>query len=509
MSRTRKFFFNSFSTATLQVFIMLAGFITPRIILEAYGSEINGLVSSILQFISYFTLVEAGLSGAAVYALYKPLASNDFETISGVASAAKKYYIKAGYIFLALIVVLSIIYPAYVQSESLDSVSMGFLVLILGVSGTIDFFTLSKYRTLLTADQKMYIISIASIVQVILNTVIIIIGVKYFSIVMLRLVALSSVFTRSLILFLFVKFKYKEVDFKAKPITAALKKRWDVLYLQVLGVIQKGAPILILTVALRDLKVVSVYAIFNMVVTGINGILNIFNSGLGSSFGDVIAKDQKAILQRAYGEFEFVFYSLITVVYATMFITIMPFIRLYTQGITDVNYNLPIIGALITLNSLLYNLKTPQGMLVYSAGLFKETRWQTTIQGIIALAGTAILSIWFGLAGVIVGMILSNVYRDIDLLFFIPRHVTKTPVWATLRKWIKIAFDMIFVYISVHFVQYQPTNYMQWFIYAGCIAIYTIGIVAITGLIFDREMIKAIVARIKKASGRKDDTHKK
>ena len=45
---------------------MIAGFITPRFMLTAYGSEINGLISSILQFISYFNLVEAGLSSAAV-----------------------------------------------------------------------------------------------------------------------------------------------------------------------------------------------------------------------------------------------------------------------------------------------------------------------------------------------------------------------------------------------------------------------------------------------------------
>ena len=51
MGRSKKFMLNSVTTALLQVVTMIAGFITPRFMLTAYGSEINGLISSILQFI--------------------------------------------------------------------------------------------------------------------------------------------------------------------------------------------------------------------------------------------------------------------------------------------------------------------------------------------------------------------------------------------------------------------------------------------------------------------------
>ena len=71
MTRTKKFMYNTIATAAYQMIVMLVGFITPRILLQYYGSEINGLVSSINQFITYFSLVEAGIAGAAVYSLYK------------------------------------------------------------------------------------------------------------------------------------------------------------------------------------------------------------------------------------------------------------------------------------------------------------------------------------------------------------------------------------------------------------------------------------------------------
>ena len=69
-NRTQKFVYNSMSTAIMQIFTMVVGFIIPKVMLNSYGSEINGLVSSISQFIAYFNLVEAGLAGAAIYSLY-------------------------------------------------------------------------------------------------------------------------------------------------------------------------------------------------------------------------------------------------------------------------------------------------------------------------------------------------------------------------------------------------------------------------------------------------------
>jgi O-antigen/teichoic acid export membrane protein len=204
VSRTKRFVYNSLTAAFLQVFTVLAGFIVPRIILAFYGSEINGLVTSIAQFISLFNLVEAGLAGAAVYALYKPLADDDHKSINAVLSATNRFYILSGYIFVALTLGLALIYPAFVKTAELSPFSVGALVLILGVSGALEFFTMAKYRALLTADQKLYMISLASIVAIVLNTVIIVLlAYSGASIVILRLVALFSVFARSLILYVY------------------------------------------------------------------------------------------------------------------------------------------------------------------------------------------------------------------------------------------------------------------------------------------------------------------
>ena len=172
-SRSKKFFYNTLFTALLQVVNIIATLIVPKFMLKYYGSEINGLVTSITQFITYFNLVEAGLSNAAIYALYKPLAEKDDQRISEIVSASKKFYMQAGYVFTALTVILAVVYPLYINIDGFSPYLISLLVVVLGSNGFLEFFTLAKYRVLLTADQKTYVISIGSIMHMLLQTAII------------------------------------------------------------------------------------------------------------------------------------------------------------------------------------------------------------------------------------------------------------------------------------------------------------------------------------------------
>ena len=264
--RTKKFIINSISTAMLQIVTMLVGFILPKVMLKYYGSEINGLVSSITQFMAYFSLVEAGLSGAAVFALYKPLAQNDNNGISQVVTQTRKFYIKAGLIFGLLVLSLGILYPLFVTSTLLSKFEITLLVFVIGLSVVIDFFTLSKYRVLLTADQKIYVISIASILYYVFNTLIIsVLSIFKYNIIMVRFIAITAVLIRSFILKIYVEKKYPLVNYNEK-ITKKnlLSKRWDALYLQILGAVELGAPVIILTFT-TNLITVSIYTLYNMI----------------------------------------------------------------------------------------------------------------------------------------------------------------------------------------------------------------------------------------------------
>ena len=62
-----------------QIIAVLAGMLLPRVLMTHYGSETNGMVSSIQQAVGYLTLIEGGLLSTVAVKLYKPLADGDTE----------------------------------------------------------------------------------------------------------------------------------------------------------------------------------------------------------------------------------------------------------------------------------------------------------------------------------------------------------------------------------------------------------------------------------------------
>ena len=293
----------------------------------------------------------------------------------------------------------------------------------------------------------------------------------------------------------YVRKNYNYINYNAKPNIEALNKRWDALFMQILGAIQNGFPVVIATFAL-SLKQVSIFSIFNMVTTGINGVLSIFNSGLSASFGDVIAKKQIDTLQKSYKEFEFFYYIMITTIYTISMVMIMPFIDIYTQSINDVNYNQPIIGILIILNGFLYNLKTPQGMLIISAGHYKETKTQTIIQATILVTLSLLLVKRYGIVGILIGSCLSNLYRVIDLMIYVPNKITRLSWKISRNRIIWATLTFIIVSALIMFINVSADNYVEWISTSIKISIISTILILISATLFDRDQLKKIVIRI-------------
>ena len=82
---------NLIITFLTYAFLLLANIVVSKLILITYGSEMNGLLSSINQIFSYVALLEAGIGTATITALYKPITVGDNERISEVYSASNAY----------------------------------------------------------------------------------------------------------------------------------------------------------------------------------------------------------------------------------------------------------------------------------------------------------------------------------------------------------------------------------------------------------------------------------
>ncbi|HHT04600.1 MAG TPA: hypothetical protein GX005_09825, partial [Bacteroidales bacterium] len=240
--RTKNVAYGSLATALLSVVTMLSGLIIPRQIILAFGSEVNGIANSITQFISYFTLLEAGLAGSAIFSLYKPLATKDKPVINGILSASKQYYNRIALLYLGGVVLFSIIFSV-VGTDILSQGDLLLLSLAIGLGGVLEFSTMAKYRVLLTAAQKTYVVALATSVSIAVKVIVLYIALYLESgIILIKALTGLTILVRSLILYIYVKRNFRHVSFTEKPNKEALQQRGDVLLRQLLSSVQRAFP---------------------------------------------------------------------------------------------------------------------------------------------------------------------------------------------------------------------------------------------------------------------------
>ena len=191
---------------------LITGLIVQRYLLLAFGSTLNGLTTSINQAMAYLVLLEAGLGTASVQALYDPLASNDWKRVSGILTATGKEYKKISAIFLAFLIGVSVVIPLAVSGE-VEFATAGLLTIITGGSYIISYIMGGKYKTLLDADRKIYVLYILDSISVIASCVFRVIALNAGQgIVIVQLINLACIFIKNIGYVCYVKINYKKVD---------------------------------------------------------------------------------------------------------------------------------------------------------------------------------------------------------------------------------------------------------------------------------------------------------
>lgn len=440
--RTKQAFKNASTSLILQLVLALSGIIIPRFFIALYGSAVNGLVSSISQFISYMALVEAGVGAAGTVALYKPIADKNQDRINGIVSAARSFYLRSGAIFSALLVALLIFYPFAVKNEIQNVSFIRTMIFVLSINGIVDYFYLGKFRVLLMADQKGYIISLAQIIGTVLMTVVCVILMELnCSALLVKGTNAAIYILRSLIVGLYVKKNYPHVNFKAKPLFSAFGQRWAALLHQIVGMIVNNTAIILMTLLLSGnaLSEISVFTVYNLVAYSLYSVMNSISTGLSSGFGEVISTGETDVLKRSFKSYEYAFFLMTFIVYTCMAALLYPFIGLYSASFTDgVNYLRWPLVALFTLSGILQSLRLPGLTLICAAGHYKETQGRAIAEAVINITVSLVLIKPLGVVGVLIGMCASYLYRTTDVIFYAAKHfiagTLKTSILRILRN---------------------------------------------------------------------------
>lgn len=499
-SRTQKAVKNSTIALVSQLVSLICAFILPRLILTNFGSDCNGITSSITQFIECVVLLRAGIGGVTRAALYKPLAERDWKQINGVVNATQIFMKNVAKIFAIALVVFACIYP-FAISDEFDWFYAFSLVLILGISTFMQNYFGITYKILFDADQKGYVYTLISIGSTILNTIVAVLLVNFgFGIHIVKLGS-ALVFSFNPLVLCFYAKKYYKLDATVPPDTKAIGQRWDAFAQQVASFVTNNTDIIVLTL-FSSLKEVSVYSIYYMVVGKLASLVQTLTSGMEAAFGDVLARKEESSLEYNFSLYEHFLFIVSTFTFGCTIFLIRPFVMIYTSGVTDINYSRVVFGVIMSINQFFYCIRLPYQMLVEAAGYFKETRNGAIFESVMNIVISIVLVIKFGLVGVAIGTFCAYCFRTFQYAVFCSKHILHNSILSLIKHILVSALEIGCVAGVLELLTHNNffvniSGYFEWIQLAIVIAIIFILVILVFSFLFYKKMTIKMIYKIK------------
>lgn len=495
-SRTRKLYFNTVGALAYRLVMVVSGFILPRFFLVAYGSNINGLVNSISSFLGFIALADLGVSSVVESSFYGPLAKNQRKETSEIWKSSSRFFRVIAIVLLLYVAILCGVYPMIVKSSySYLYIDLLFLAICIGTFA--QYFLGITNSLLLHADQRGYIVYIIDSIAIILNTIIscalIYLGLQ---IHLVKLVS-SIIFLGKPILYqVYVSTHYnldKNIKFDGEPI----KQKWNGFAQHISAVVLDKTDIIVLTV-FSTLENVSIYGVYNLVVTGVRDIVQTSASGIQALFGNLLANNEMEKLKDFFAVTEWGIHTATTFVFTITGILIMPFINVYTRGIHDANYIVPLFAVLITLAQAVRSLKLPYNLMVLAAGHYKQTQTSSFIEAGLNILISIIAVFKLGLVGVAMGTLMGMAYRTFYLAWYLSKNIINRNISNFIKHILIDILSVFVIFFSINWLVYSPNGYIAWIILAIKVSVIGLGVCILLNLIFYRKEMIHLLMYVKK-----------
>lgn len=474
-----------------QVLSIVLGIVIPRLFLTSFGSEMNGFLNSVTQIFAYFSLMEAGVGAATLQALYKPVGSDDKDSISSILAATNHYYKKTGRLYLLAVIVIAIGYPLVISSE-ISKLTMMIIILFNGIPGVVSYYYQGKYLLLLQAEGKNYIniaftsisstlISITKLIMILLGFDILWIQLSYLIINLLKVVIIGT----------YIKKKYKWIDLGQSPDYKAIGQKNAAFVNQICDLIFRNTDTIILSV-FCDLKVVSVYSMYTLLFSMIRTAMDYVAQGFAFIMGQTFNRDIERF--KVINDFYETYRMALTFsLYNIAFIFILPFMKLYTAGINDINYIDYKLVVLFISFYLLTGMRVCEAEMINYAQHFKLTQSRCILEAVINLSVSIVMVNVWGIYGVLIGTIVALLYRANDMIIYANRRILNRGPWVTYRKCISNVVVFILVSFVFSFVRWRLDSYsaiIGWAFVSGVIICPVYFIIA---SVVDRQSFRVLV----------------
>ena len=437
MNRSKKSILNAVFALVQMGVTSIFGLILSRSVLSFFGSDYNGVNSIAMQLVNVIMVLEGGFTLASNVALFKPFMEKNLRKINGILSATEKRFRTVSLAAMFMGIAVAFVFPLCISTQVpyLTCVCLMLTVLLpscfnLGYS--------MKYRVILLTDQKEYIISIISAVFYAAGNSIAVLFIRAgYGIVTARIMIMFFLFFSYYFIGVYCKKKYSFVKFTEQPLFNEIAGSRNVLALKVTSMLYSSAPIILIsTLPITGAKLASVYAVYKNVISVVQNCLSSVTNAPRLGFGSLLAEGNYKEAEEMFVLYEKISFIGLAIILGTTCLFIMPFVDLYTRGVSDINYHNEVLACIILVTVFLEVCHIPSGQMIQMSGDFKASKnIQSTAFAVLAI-GMAVGRLVTGLYGILIAVLLAAVILCV-------LEIGYTGIKIFKRNWMKFILNML------------------------------------------------------------------
>lgn len=455
--RTKKSILNMLMAISLNIVNVFIGLIARKVFLLYLNTEYLGLNALFTNIVSTLSIIEMGIGTSIIYHLYQPIYEKDKERINSLLN-----FYKWAYRFIAVIVFLigMLIVPFLSRIVGTIDIEVNYYIIyFMFLADVICSYLLSYKRSILNANQENYLIQLIHVLYIVFlnfTQILILMLTKNFylyqaSRVIFRLLENVVISVLANKKYPFIKESSKKLD--KCTIHDIFTKVKGLLWHRIgLTALQSSDSIIISSIlGLIDVAFYSNYKlIINALLSLINGMFGSLNASIGSFLIEHKGKRKSFYRNLVFSNFWIATFT------TTCFICcINDFIKIWIGE----EYVLSFV--FILLFSFYYFLRAmdfSSGTFKEAAGIFYEDRFIPMIQLFVNIFFSVILGIFFGLNGVLVGTVISEM---IPHIFEYSKYVYRDLIQGSYKEYFYMYFDFFISLFCIIFITYTICEMTQ------------------------------------------------
>lgn len=454
----------------VNLFNMFMPFILRTAMIQYLGMQYIGLGGLFTSVLNVLNLTELGVGAAMVFSMYKPIADDNSEKICALMNLYKKYYRIIGAVILLGAIIVSPFIKYLIKGSYPEDINLQ-IVFFMNVTVTVLTCWCFSYKNcILQAHQKVYIATKINFKYTVIFSVLQLISLFFFKnyYIYLGLNIFRQIFS-NIGVAKAAKKNYPQYNPKGtldKKEERKIQKKIKDLFIAKLGSTVINSADTIVISSFLGLTILAKYQnyffIMSSVLVLVGVVYNATRAGIGNSFEcESIEKNLEDL-----DIFTFIIWIVITICSSCLLGLFQPFMVLWVG-----RQNLLEFGIVLCISIMFITRYYKQLLMTYkdAVGIWHQDRFRPLIAGIVNLLMNIVMVQYWGLYGVTLSTIISEIIIEIPWLVWNLFHtVFQCSPKKYIIKTIKLVIVSVFtIVISYLIVRLFPIDGIQYFFIRG------------------------------------------